>query len=206
MAEIVVYQLRIYLRKISPLIWRRLLVRSDSSVADLHYALQIVMNWTDYYLHQFRIRGKRYGVARLEGPWFSERAEDVLLNRFHFRPRERFLYEYNFIDQWEHEIRVEQSLPFDAKKRYPFCIGGANAAPPEDCGGPERFLALKHRYNEGYILHRLWEMVDENGLIGDYREEITAFQYWTAVGKYDRRAANKRLQLYAAGNDEWRYG
>ena len=66
MSETVIYQLRVYLRKISPLIWRRLLVRSDSSVADLHYALQIVMDWTDDYLHQFRIRGKRYGVARLD--------------------------------------------------------------------------------------------------------------------------------------------
>jgi len=205
MAEIVVYQLRVYLRKISPVIWRRLLVRSDRSVADLHYILQIVMNWTDFHLHQFRIRGKRYGVARLEGPWFQDRAEDVLLNRFQFRPRERFLYEYDFFDQWEHEIRIEQILPFDAKKQYPICIGGANAAPPEDCGGPARFLALKHHFNAGYIWHRLLEMIDENGSIGDYRAELRTFLYWAAVGKYDRRKANKRLKLYAAGDDEWRY-
>jgi len=205
MAEIAVYQLRVYLRKISPMIWRRLLVRSDSSVADLHYALQIVMNWTDFHLHQFHIRGKRYGVARLEGPWFQDRAEDVRLNRFQFRLRERFLYEYDFFDQWEHEIRIEQILPFDSQKQYPICIGGANAAPPEDCGGPERFLALKHHFNEAYILHRLLEMVDENGPIGDYGDELKAFQYWLAMGKYDRRAANARLKLYAAGDNEWRY-
>jgi hypothetical protein len=205
MAEVTVYQLRIYLRKISPLIWRRLLVRSDSSVADLHYALQIVMNWTDFYLHQFRIRGKRYGVGRLEGPWFQDRAEDVRLDRFQFRPRERFLYEYNFFDQWEHEIRVEKILPLDPDKTYPRCIGGANAAPPEDCGGPERFLALKHHFNEGYIWSRLLEMIDEHGPVGDYREERHTFLYWAGVGKYNRRTANKRLKLYAAGDDEWRY-
>lgn len=204
MTEIAVYQMRVYLRKISPVIWRRLLVRSDSSVADLHYLLQIVMNWSDYYLHQFRIRGKRYGVARLEGPWFQDRAEEVLLHHFQFRPRERFLYEYNFFDQWEHEIRVEQILPFDSQKQYPICIGGANAAPPEQCGGPARFLALKHHFNEGYIWLRLLEMIKENGPIGDYRAELQVFQYWAAVGKYDRRTANKRLKLYAAGDDEWR--
>jgi hypothetical protein len=40
-AEAVVYQLRVVLRGISPLIWRRLLIRSDSSIADLHRTLQI---------------------------------------------------------------------------------------------------------------------------------------------------------------------
>jgi len=33
--EPVVYQLRVVLRGVSPLIWRRLLVRSDSTIADL---------------------------------------------------------------------------------------------------------------------------------------------------------------------------
>jgi hypothetical protein len=26
-------------------------------------------------------------------------------------------------------------------KAYPFCIGGSGACPPEDCGGPEAYLA-----------------------------------------------------------------
>jgi Plasmid pRiA4b ORF-3-like protein len=34
-----VYQLHVWLREITPLIWRRLLVRSDSTIADLHYTL-----------------------------------------------------------------------------------------------------------------------------------------------------------------------
>ncbi len=43
----IVYQLRVVLRGISPLIWRCLLVRSDSTIADLHCALQIAFGWTD---------------------------------------------------------------------------------------------------------------------------------------------------------------
>jgi hypothetical protein len=48
-----VYQLHVWLREISPMIWRRLLVRSDSTIADLHYTLQITMGWEGYHLHQF---------------------------------------------------------------------------------------------------------------------------------------------------------
>lgn len=204
MAEIEVYQLRVYLRQISPMIWRRLLVRGDSTIADLHYTLQITMSWTDYHLHQFRIRGKRYGISRIHGPTFRERAQDVPLSRFQFRLRERFLYEYDFIDQWEHEIRVEEILPFDPIKIYPVCTGGSKAAPPEDCGGPGRFLALKYHYTEGYIFHRLLEMVDEGGLVADYWDEIHEFKYWLQVNRFDRREVNRRLQLYAAGDEEWR--
>jgi Plasmid pRiA4b ORF-3-like protein len=56
-----VYQLRIWIRKISPQIWRRLLVRSDNTIAQLHEILQIVFGWSDEHLHQFLIRGKPYG-------------------------------------------------------------------------------------------------------------------------------------------------
>jgi hypothetical protein len=38
-----VFQLRVVLRGISPLIWRRLLVRNDSSIADLHATLQLAL-------------------------------------------------------------------------------------------------------------------------------------------------------------------
>jgi hypothetical protein len=48
-------------------------------------------------------------------------------------------------------------------------------------------------------------MIDEHGPVGDYREELHTFLYWAGVGKYNRRTANKRLKLYAAGDDEWRY-
>ena len=55
-----VYQLRIWIRKMSPQIWRRLLVRSDSTIAQLHNTLQIAFGWADEHLHQFLIRGKPF--------------------------------------------------------------------------------------------------------------------------------------------------
>jgi hypothetical protein len=129
-ALIEAYQLRIYLREISPAIWRRLLVRSDSTIADLHYTVQIAMGWTDFHLHQFVIHGKRYGVSRLGCTGFRDDPQQVHLGDLHCHLRERFLYEYDFGDRWQHEIRLEQILPLDPKHMYPRCIGGARKAPP----------------------------------------------------------------------------
>ena len=53
-----IYQLRVVLRGISPLIWRRVLVHSETSLAHLHTILQILFAWSDEHLHSFHIHGK----------------------------------------------------------------------------------------------------------------------------------------------------
>lgn len=50
-SEPVIYQLKVVLLGISPMSWRRLLVKSDSTIEDLHYILQIAMGWEDIHLH-----------------------------------------------------------------------------------------------------------------------------------------------------------
>jgi hypothetical protein len=47
-----------------------------------------------------------------------------------------FLYIYDFGDYWRHRIVVEKVLPAEVGTKYPACIGGRRACPPEDCGGP----------------------------------------------------------------------
>ena len=77
-----IYQLHILLLQINPPIWRRLHVRSDSSIATLHELLQIAFDWSDFHLHRFVIRGKEYGVSRMGCTTFTtdaqERIRDVL--------------------------------------------------------------------------------------------------------------------------------
>jgi len=43
----VIYQLKVVLLGISPLIWPRLQVKSNSTIEDLHYTLQVAMGWED---------------------------------------------------------------------------------------------------------------------------------------------------------------
>lgn len=114
-SRVEVYQLHVWIRGISPMIWRRLLVRADSTIADLHYTLQIAFDWSDLHLHRFHIHGQDYGISRIGGLSFSCDPHSVRLSDFQFRLNERFLYEYDFGDRWEHEVRVEQRLPLEAK-------------------------------------------------------------------------------------------
>src|SRR5215216_193949 len=100
--EVQVYQFHILLLQISPAIWRRVLVRSDSSLADLHYTIQIVMGWEDFHLHRFVHHGKVYGINK-PGVWFDHNPSKVLLRDLHLRLKERFIYEYDFSDSWQHQ-------------------------------------------------------------------------------------------------------
>ena len=104
-----VYRLHVWIRQISPMIWRRLLVRSDSTIADLHYTLQIAFGWSDAHLNLFHIHGQDYGVYHDGGISFSSNADQVRLCDFKFRNNERFIY-YDLGDCWQHEVRVEARL------------------------------------------------------------------------------------------------
>jgi Plasmid pRiA4b ORF-3-like protein len=135
-----VYQFRVVLRGISPLIWRRLLIRSDMSLATLHAALQIVFAWSAEHLHNFCIHGKAYGTPRLDGPHLDRGARHVPLAALCLHQGERFSYVYNFIDHWVCDLRLEAIVPLDPRCVYPVCTTGKRAGPPEDCGGPWSYM------------------------------------------------------------------
>jgi hypothetical protein len=95
-----VYQVHVWIRHISPMIWRRLLLCADSTLANLHDVLQIAFGWSDSHLHRFRIHGRDHGVNRVGGLSFSREARAVRLADCQFRLNEWFLYEYDFGDGW----------------------------------------------------------------------------------------------------------
>jgi hypothetical protein len=59
----------------------------------------------------------------------------VRLDQIVSAPKDRFVYEYDFGDGWDHEIVVEKVLPPDPEGSYPVCVAGKRACPPEDVGG-----------------------------------------------------------------------
>ena len=74
---------------------------------------------------------------------FADNPEKVVLSAFGFRTRERFIYEYDFGDEWLHEVRIEKRLPLDPKLTHPICIDGKHAAPPEDFGGAQDYMQMR---------------------------------------------------------------
>ena len=71
----------------------------------------------------------------------------VSLAGFGLRVGERFVYDYDFIDGWRHDIRIEQLVAPEPGRGYPVCTGGRRARPPEDCGGPWAFLEMRQRHS-----------------------------------------------------------
>ncbi len=148
------------LHHVTPLVWRRVLVSSDTTIAQLHRVIQVTMGWDDSHLHRFRIHGKEYGSGCI-GSTCATDPPTVALASLHLRPRERFAYHYDFIAGWQHDIRLEQVLPPDPSQTYPRCIGGKHASPPEDCGGPDDYRA---RLQERASLAAL----DDLALVADF--------------------------------------
>jgi hypothetical protein len=50
------------------------------------------------------------------------------------------LYEYNFGDLWQLQVRIEERSAIESGRPYPVCVAGCWAGPPQDCGGPKAFL------------------------------------------------------------------
>jgi hypothetical protein len=189
-----VYQLRIRLDRISPLIWRRLLVSDATTIAELHAIIQIAFGWSDSHLHQFVIHGKHYGIAYLGGPSFADSPDQIGLADFRFRTGERFFYEYNFHVPWRHEIRVEQIMSPAPDQHYPICVGSARTAPPEECASPHAFLALRQQYHPLHVIERLLALIDDPDTYHDPYDELRTLQYWAAINRCDRRAINRQLR------------
>ena len=70
-----VYQFKITLLDINPLIWRRVQISDQCTFWDLHVAIQDAMGWQDYHLHEFTLpisasKNKYVGIP-------GEKGEDI---------------------------------------------------------------------------------------------------------------------------------
>jgi hypothetical protein len=129
-----IYQLKVSLAGVEPPVWRRVQV-PDGTLGDLHFVIQAAMGWQDSHLHEFVVNGTRYGPV-MSGDLDTEDEGGALLSRIVAGEKKaRFVYEYDFGDSWEHEVLFEKAVEPEPKVRYPRCIDGARACPPEDCGG-----------------------------------------------------------------------
>jgi hypothetical protein len=135
------FTLHIALLDHRPEIWRRLLVPGSVRLDKLHMIFQEAMGWTNSHLHQFQIGDASYGMHAED--WPEDELHEV---EFKFadvvQQDHRFRYEYDFGDSWEHEVVVERAETIRPALQFAVCLAGANACPPEDCGGTGGYADL----------------------------------------------------------------
>ena len=177
-------QLKITIQEIRPPIWRRVRVPGRMSLEALHGVIQIAFGWTNSHLHEFRIGETSYGQPDelSEGEILGERrvrVADVLGSK-----TKRFVYTYDFGDDWRHEVVVEKVEPAGLGEDRAVCLGGKRHGPPEDCGGPWGYVEfLEAIHDPRHEQHD--EMLDWIG--GGFNPEA-----------FDLAAVNKRLATVKA--------
>jgi hypothetical protein len=120
-----ILQLKVTLAEVEPPVWRRLLVPADMTLAKLHGALQAATGWTNSHLHCFEIPGRRIGMVGVEED--SPELEDehrVRVASVLPKKGAKLVYRYDYGDDWEHVIEVEDVTVPDRRLAYPLCIGG----------------------------------------------------------------------------------
>lgn len=142
------FQFRIELLNTNPPIWRRIQI-ADGPLSSLHDAIQGAFDWEECHLHQFEIGGLRFAPPPEEFFDFGLPAEDETRVRISqlLSPTGKqtvWLYTYDFGDGWVHEVVFEGCGPAVPRTKYPLCVEGSRAAPPEDCGGPWGFAEIVH--------------------------------------------------------------
>ncbi len=154
-----IYQIKVTLKWSKPPIWRRIQVRGDTKLGQLHHILQITMGWWDEHLHAFEAGGINYGQPDPDYPSDLRNERSVRLDKI-AQEGDVIKYEYDFGDSWIHELKVEKVLAPEPGTHYPRCLAGERASPPEDCGGVhgyERMLEiLTNPKDEEYEDIREW--------------------------------------------------
>jgi hypothetical protein len=152
-----VYQFRIVLKDTKPPIWRRIQVPDNYSFKDLHVAIQNVMDWEVYAgsSYEFRIARPSKGLVETIACscfGFSQYAgthEPLKRIADYFSPRNpKASYSSKHKSNWDFTIELEEILVADKFEKYPICIKGKRASPPEDCGGANKYQEILKTISE----------------------------------------------------------
>ena len=131
--------LRLVVAGTQPRVWRRILVLETMWLSRLHDAIQIAFDWFDYQTHVFALDDLKFGNPVKRDDLLAEDDRDVTLGDLNLAHRDRMTYDYQFGEGWRVDIRVEKTAAAGKGVRYPTCVAGERAGPPEDCGGLESY-------------------------------------------------------------------
>ena len=178
------YEFHVAVQDSRPRVWRRFLLRTTSTFAHLHRAIQDSFGWNESHLWEFRLptlRGRP--IAGLPGGEEYNRptpdARDVKLNSYFTGKRvvEWCEYHYDFGDDWVHDVKLV-GVVSDTQAFRRRLLDGEWSGPPDDCGGVHGHARMVHFRRTG------------EDLAGDAPEELA-----TWLGDWDVEADLDRIKV-----------
>lgn len=118
-------------------IWRRIALRGDQTLNDLHWAIFDAFDRDDEHLYSFyfpkpgsRSRGyaavrnaEEYSCPEVMEETFDDKpvgdAAETRLSSLNLRASRKFKYLFDFGDEWWHEVQAEQIKGIDDGGKYP---------------------------------------------------------------------------------------
>jgi hypothetical protein len=177
-------------------------VRSDSTLGQLHQAVQALFGWADSRPHRFVLRGRSLG-ASATATASSWPAPEALLSECKLLAKERFFYDYGFDDVnvpvWRHDIRFEAALVAADRERLPYCIGGVGSPPLEQTGSPRELSNLADLFTPQFVLNQLTELVDRGTSDAELALHMRHLRPWLTAERFSRKSANQHLQASLGG-------
>jgi len=145
----VILQLKITLKHTSPPVWRRVQLDEQTTFRELHLLIQEAFNWEDAHLHEFMLNQTMHNVSFFDSGNIKigsaeerdnvfesalDESSEILADYFE-QEKNKALYIYDFGDDWQHEIVLENILYPEESVSYPVCLKAKGIAPEEDSIG-----------------------------------------------------------------------
>ncbi len=132
------YRIEVSLLGVKPPPWRQFLLKRAGTFEKLHLAIQDACGWTNSHLFSFSETDDGPVIATIPDDDYAVHEPDakkVILSAFvSDTGSKRFFYQYDFGDNWWHEVKILDvvSMPQRFVRQL---LAGERAFPPEDSGG-----------------------------------------------------------------------
>ena len=170
-------------------VWRQLLVPEDFTFSRFHKAIQYAFGWSDSHNYEFSPSG--WGSSPTIGSQFEKYFGDgaemdsnvVKLSDIFKKENQKFMYIYDFGDEWQHKITLEKIT--GEKLKNASCVDGKGACLPENCGGvmdyPDFLKIINNPQDPQHKDILEWAGLDEG-------------QKWEEMHAFDLKEVNELLQ------------
>ncbi|MDX7999725.1 plasmid pRiA4b ORF-3 family protein [Xenorhabdus sp. Reich] len=164
--------IKVSLLEASPPVWRRIRISNQMSLSELHYVIQSAMGWENAHLFRFELNG-------IDIP--EEHYDQLPVGVFLHETEDELNYQYDFGDDWFHQITVEKVLEKDVKR--PEITAGNGICPVEDSGGIWSWNHLLKLRKKKVLTEDEEEQLEWAGLSPDEQPK-----------PFDKQQANDRLK------------